>query len=265
VLLFGWCAKAATPRSADSREFVLIPVSVRNDPNFADVRVQLQAMVNTLGFRNRNQFCVFGYRSRDEDVLAPYIYWPTQNKIANWEEDPDHPVLYFSNYSDLRRDILPDGEVTDNYLHQSDVKRIIKDCREHGDFYTIEKTQGGWVAVGHYPEFSTIDDQLQYLTDQSFSPKVNRFCVIGQKDGAFLAAYIYWQTKERLIFWYPGRSDYEGPYEVADSVFQIDLKSGLRDQEDSKDEMNEMQRSYAEGILKACQKRGKEYVIKKPN
>jgi hypothetical protein len=46
---------------------------------------------------------------------------------------------------------------------------------------------------------------------------------------------------------------------------QIDLKHGLRDEEDSEDDRNEMQRSYAEAILKACQKSGQNFIVTKSN
>ncbi len=222
-------------------------------------------MVNTSGFHRVNQFCVVGYSPNGSHVATPYIYWPTQNKIATWEVDPDQPVLDFLTYFDLNKDILPDGEVTYNYLHHSDLKRIIQDCKKYGDSYKIKKTEDGWVAINRYSKFSDILEHLQYLANQTSSPNINKFCVIGQKDGAFVAAYVYWETQNQLIFWYPGRYDNLEPYALANPAFEVDLTSGLKDQESYKEYKNEMQRSYAEGILKACQKRGKEYVIKKSN
>jgi hypothetical protein len=41
--------------------------------------------------------------------------------------------------------------------------------------------------------------------------------------------------------------------------------STLRDEEDSADDRNEMQRSYAEIILKACQKSEQNFIINKSN
>jgi hypothetical protein len=168
-------------------------------------------------------------------------------------------------YSDLTRDILPDGTMTDDYLHRSDVMNIIRDCRKYGDAYTIKKTAGGWVPISHYPQFTTIKAQLQDLVDHNATQKINKFCAIGQKDGAFLGAYVYWLTGDQLIFWLPDPSDIDESDALKYSMVEIDLKQGLRNEEDSADDRNEMQRSYAEGLLKACQKSGQNFIINKSN
>jgi hypothetical protein len=74
---------------------------------------------------------------------------------------------------------------------------------------------------------------------------------------------VYWRTEDQLIFWPPDPS--EDDFILADSVIQIDLRHGLRNEEDSVDDRNEMQRSYAEAILQACQKSGQNFVITKSN
>jgi len=55
----------------------------------------------------------------------------------------------------------------------------------------------------------------------------------------------------------------EARYEVIDAPFQVDLKTGLRDEEDSQDQRNEMRRSYAIFVLKACETLGRKFVITK--
>jgi hypothetical protein len=57
-------------------------VPVRTIPAFADVRLQLQALVNIFGFHDKNEFCVVAYKGTSE--LQAEIYWPTQNKLIQW-------------------------------------------------------------------------------------------------------------------------------------------------------------------------------------
>jgi hypothetical protein len=258
ALLFGWSITPAA-RADDA-----VAVSIRNDPDFADVHIQLQALVNTFGFHTTNHFCVVGYDAKGDDGAVPYIYWPTQNKLIVWGFG-SNLILGANHYFDLTRDVRPDGAMTIDYPHRSDVKKIVQDCRKYGDAYTIEKTAGGWVPIAKFSQFASVKAQLQYLTDNQASQKTDNFCVIGQKDGTFLGAYVYWRTEDQLIFWLPDRHDIEDQYAVTDSPVQIDLKHGLRDEEDAKDDRDEMQRSYAETILQACLKSGQNFVINKSN
>jgi hypothetical protein len=256
ALLFGWGHGPAA--WADG----VTAVSIRNNPGYADLQIQLHALVNTFGFYTTNHFCVVGYETKDDADALPYIYWPTQNKLIVWGFG-SNLILGADHYYDLTRDILPDGAMTMGYLHRSDVKKIISDCREHGDAYTIKKTTGGWVSITKFSQFSDVKAQLQYLVDHIALQKINSFCIIGQKDGAFLGAYVYWRTENQLIFWPPSPSD--DNFILAYPDVQIDLKHGLRDEEDSEDDRNEMQRSYAEAILKACQKSGQNFIVTKSN
>ncbi len=99
--------------------------------------------------------------------------------------------------------------------------------------------------------------------DHNTTQKNNKFCVIGQKDGAYLAAYVYWQTGDQLIFWLPDKNDIYASYALTDSDVEIDLENGLLDKEDAGDEGTEMQRSYAKNILKACEQYGQKFIINK--
>ena len=119
------------------------------------------------------------------------------------------------------------------------------------------------MPIARYAQFSTVNVQLQYLVDNNGSQKTNKFCVIGQKDGMFLAAYVYWETEHQLIFWLPSQDDKDDPFDVADAAIQIDIKHGLREEEDADGGRYQMQRSYAEGILRACQKSGQDFTIGK--
>lgn len=232
-------------------------VRVEDYPEYANVRAQLQALVNAYGFHDRNQFCIITYNGPDMgDDPIPSIYWPTQNKYIAWGSGPQSSIIGASDYFDLTRDIVPDnydnGANTSTYLMtRSEVDGIINDCRGRGEKYTITKTHGGWVSISKFSQFVLVNEQLQDLVDLDSSPKINKFCVIGQKDGSFLAAYVYWQTQEQLIMWLPDKNFPDDPYAVAYADVDIDLKHGLRDQEDGHDDRDEMQRSYAQSILKA--------------
>jgi hypothetical protein len=257
ALLFSFCACPAA--WADE----LTVVSVQS--NFPDVRIQLQALVNTFGFHTVNYFCIITYGlPKGDDEWTPIVYWPTQNKLIEWGVGSTL-ITGSDHYFDLSRDVIPDGEVTNDYWHRSDVDRVVKDCGARGDKFTINKTRGGWVSIGRYSQFATVKAQLQYLvnhndlSNNNALPKTNKFCVIGQKDGTFLGAYVYWETADQLIFWYPDPDDDQ--LAVTYSDVQIDLKHGLRNQEDAEDDRNEMQRSYAESIVKVCQASGQTFIV----
>jgi hypothetical protein len=256
-------------RAQDPVTHATIPpiVSIQNNPNFPDLHDQLQALVNTFGFHNTNRFCIITYASPPGDGdLIPYIYWPTQNKLIGWGTGSNPSIMGALDYYDLARDVLPDNkDLWSDYPHRSWVKNLIRDCSARGDWYTIKKTADGWVPIDKFLQFSSITTQLQYLADNETSQKTSNFCVIGQKDGVFLAAYVYWKTTNQLFLWLPDKYNLDDPIAVATADVQIDLKHDLRDEEDAEDQRNEMQRSYAEGILHACQHSGQTFTIQKSN
>jgi hypothetical protein len=259
ALLFGWSISPAAWADAPS------VISLQSDPDFADVQTQLQALVNTMGFHKTNHFCIITYAAPKGDSandVVPFIYWPTQNKFIEWKDDV---ILNEIHYFDLTRDILPDGSSSIDYLTRSGVNHLIHDCRARGDNYKIIKTAGGWVPISHYPQFATIKAQLQDLVDHDATQKINKFCVIGQKDSTFLGGYVYWLTGDQLLFWLPNPHDIYESDALTYPTVEIDLKHGLRDEEDARDDRDEMQRSYAETILQACQKSGQNFVIAKSN
>jgi len=242
-------------------------VSIQNDPDFADVRIQLQALVNTMGFHSVNHFCIVAYKDDDDSTVVPYIYWPTQNKLIAWGFGSDL-ILGSTDYFDLTRDVLPRGVPIppQDYIlpwTQSEVDALKQDCARFGVEYVVKKTAAGWVQIAKYPQFSAIKTQLQYLVDQHGKQEENQFCVVGQTDGKFLAAYVYWMTDDQLIFWLANKYDIYESDALSDSPVQIDLKNGLREAEDAADDRDEMQRSYVQAILRACKVSGQNFVIKK--
>jgi len=246
------------------------PFPLRDFSEYVDARAQLQALVNTMGFHSVNHFCIVGYQGPEiHDFSGFYVYWPTQDKFIIWDGGTD-TILDSVHYWDLRRDILPDSVAwppQDIMLpwHQADIEAVLRDCRIYGNAFTIKKTVGGWVPISKFRAFSTIQVQLQFLVDHEAVGKSNRFCVVGQKDGPFLGAYVYWQTQETLILWTPSPYDIYDPFAVAGMPVQIDLKHDLRDQEDDYYNRHQMQRLYAESILRACRTLGENFIIRKTN
>jgi len=252
------CGSAARANQVDG----VYPVPIQNVPAFSDVRAQLQALVNTFGFHTVNNFCVVAYAGpKGDNSVLPYVYWPTQNKLIEWGIG-SNLILGSNHYFDLTRDVVPDGAISIDSLTRADVDSVLQDCRRYGNKFTITKTSGDWVPISQLPQFSSVIAQLQDLVDSNGPPGRNSFCVIGQKDGSFLGAYVYWQTADRLIFWYPTPHDLGA---LTYSEVQIDLKHGLRNEEDADDDRNEMQRSYAEAVIRACRTSGKNFLINKSN
>lgn len=154
VLLFGCGASPAARADQTGQKNDVVAVSIRHNANFADLGIQLQALVNTLGFHTVNYFCVIAYETKGDpdQFVVPDIYWPTQDKLIEWGI-ASHLILDSTFYFDLSRDILPDGAVTNDYWHRSDVDQMIRDCREYGDSYTVRKTEGGWVPIRKFSQF----------------------------------------------------------------------------------------------------------------
>jgi len=262
-LAVGWLMLAEPARLVAWAD-VLKPAPIRGSEWDVGVRAQLQAMVNAYGFHSINHFCIVWYPgSSKDDFAGPYVYWPTQDKFIVWGVG-SNLILESTDYFDIQRDVLADGvDLTSTYPHRGDVTAIVRDCRIHGNAYTIKKTIGGWVPIGKFDQFLSAKQQLQFLVDDLAPTKVNKFCVVGQKDGPFLAAYVYWQTQNKLILWLPDPNDGVEPSDLAYMPVQIDTRHDLRDTEDAQDYRNEMQRSYALSILQACQKVGEDYVVNK--
>ncbi len=132
--LFLWCGLASAARAGDDGTAPIDKFSV-----FATVQAQLQAVVNVYGFHDTNKFCVVGYEFESKNYPLAYIYWPIQNKIIQWRTDSNQPILEAGEFWDLTRDILPDGAVTNDYLHPSEVKQYIHDCWKYRKTYIVKK------------------------------------------------------------------------------------------------------------------------------
>ncbi len=117
-------------------------VSIRHVPAFSDVRAQLQMLVNVNGRQKTNQFCVIG--QKDDTSVQAYVYWPTEQKLILWVPHLyDNEALVTSDrYLDLKRDVVDGNDVHGStYLvTRSFVNAALKACQEHGEKFTIHKS-----------------------------------------------------------------------------------------------------------------------------
>lgn len=260
--LFIWCAHAPVAYADNGWDRSINGVSA-----FADAQSQLQVLVNILGFRKVNQFCVIA----THDLSAAEVYWPTEYKLILWEPmDSTFALLWSRDYVDLKHDVVPSAnDITLQYMvlpwTRPEVDEVIANCRKYGSKFTITKSESGWVKISEFPRFSTITSQLQTLVDAQGHSKINDFCVIGQKDGSYLAAYVYWATEDRLIIWNPDPHDFAEPHGLVNSYSNVNLKIGAVDQEFYSRTTTEMPRSYANEIIRACAASGQKFSVTKSN
>ncbi len=191
--------------------------SLKGEPAYADLKVQLLALVNVYGFHADNNFCVVG--QRDDDGEIALIYWPTENQLYYWNPKvPDQSSLLESQSLDLNKDVVATANeqgtsmvlVTKAYIDD-----IIQSCNRYGNHYYVRKSDSGWASPQKFKQFLSLQTQLQNLLSPpawliaadpgTVRPKkqLNKFCVITQQDKTWLAAYVYWETEKRLILWIP--------------------------------------------------------------
>ncbi len=243
-------------------------IPIRNLPAFSNARVLLQALANTEGFHDENHFCVVAYKGPSD--LQAEIYWSTQNKLILWVPEGSNAVFFTRDYVDLTRDVVAnaaDIKPSDYILPwtREEVNAVLQDCARHGNYYSIKRTFEGWIQVSRFSQFVTLQKQLQDLVNTDGHVKLNRFCVIGQQDGAYLAAYVYWPAQNKLIFWLPDPYNQYVSDALTNSPVSIDLARDLRDKEDANNIGNEMERSTALKVIEACRKFGSIYTILKSN
>lgn len=233
---------------------------------FADVRSQLQVLVNINGFNKINHFCVIG----GTDTEGPFaeVYWSTEHQIILWEPtDNDYALLMSRDDLDLTQDVvanLNDVNGSTYLVTRKWVNNLLDDCRRRGNIYTVQKTEDSWTSIKEYKDFLNVKDQLQTLVNVQGHHKINQICIIGQKAPEYVGAYIYWPIEHRLIYWLPNRHDLYDPEELLVDYGDLDLEKGLRNKEDSKSHMiYEMPRSYVKKIINACALSGEEFVILK--
>ena len=243
-------------------------ISLKGDPDYADIQAQLLVLANIDGFHADNEFCVVG--EHDDDGETALVYWPTEDKLINWDHKIDDPealvdaktLLYLN--SDV---VATEGEIDGStYLVTSAwVNDVIHNCNRFGNRYHITKSDSGWKSPEDFPQFSTLNTQLQSLLAPPDwllnadprtvrpSQQINKFCVIAQKDRSWLAAYVYWETKHRLILWLPKADDDDA---LLLSYGSLDLQHGIASSATPHGPIYQMPQHYMQNIISACLSKG---------
>ena len=117
-------------------------VTIHGQPRFSDVRSQLQALADTNGTQDRNEFCVVG--QQDGRYHQAYVYWPTENKLILWIPHlyDDQALVRSKRYLDLTRDVVSGNDVHGStyLLTRADADAIIHACHATGETFTILKS-----------------------------------------------------------------------------------------------------------------------------
>jgi hypothetical protein len=114
--------------------------SIKAYRDFADVRRQLQQLVDADAVAPRNRFCVVGQHvSGDRQA---YVHWPARNKLILWEpRDDPRAVLHSRRYLDLHRDVADDPGGSSYILTRDFVAEVIAACRRVGDTFVVQRTR----------------------------------------------------------------------------------------------------------------------------
>ena len=117
---------------------------IGTNPDFADVRAQLQVVVDEHARRAENRFCVVGQGTGAEEEA--WVYWRQENKLILWLPDKDNPhaIAGSKRYFDLTRDVVAGNDVHGStyLMNRRTVDEKIRACRQHGETYLIEKSTG---------------------------------------------------------------------------------------------------------------------------
>jgi hypothetical protein len=261
VMLLLCCA--ATP-AASAEDYWDRPI--KGNPDYADVRTQLQVLVNIFAYHKINHFCVVA--DHDPNNEAALVYWSSQRQLITWDPGGELYALVDSRDPlNLQQDVVADyNEVgSSTYLvTRGWLNGVLADCRKFGNAYTIVKTEGNWISIKSSPLFADVKTQLQTLVNEQATKKVNHFCVIGQNDGSYLSAYVYWPEENRLIMWVPV-PDQSAELEGVDESYGADLNTGIVSAETYNPFDGRIPRLYAQKVLDTCQASGEKFTVAKSN
>lgn len=240
--------------------------SITENPDYADVRTQLLVLVNIFADSKINHFCVVA--NHDPANEAALVYWANQHQLITWNPGEKLLTLVDSrNPLDLQHDVVSNSDEvgSSTYLVTRDwLNGILGDCRKFGNAYTIVKTEGNWISITSSPLFADVKTQLQTLVNEQATKKVNHFCVIGQNDGSYLSAYVYWPEENRLIMWVPV-PDQSAELEGVDESYGADLNTGIVSAETYNPFDGRIPRLYAQKVLDTCQASGEKFTVAKSN
>lgn len=115
-----------------------------------------------------------------------------------------------------------------------------------------------WVSIKTLSGFDDAKAQLQTLVDRNGHQRMNRFCIIGQKDEKHFQAEVYWLSENKLILWVPNVND---PATLIHSRRYLDLKRDVR--ADIGTSTYLLSKSFVAETLKACSSEGEHFIIDK--
>ena len=108
--------------------------SIQGRQEFADVRAQLQVVVDEHANKPTNRFCVVGQSAGN--ATQAWVYWPENNKLILWRPDRDNPhAIAGSNRTlDLKRDVAPGDDVHGSTyrITRATANETIRACKQHG-------------------------------------------------------------------------------------------------------------------------------------
>lgn len=115
-----------------------------------------------------------------------------------------------------------------------------------------------WASIRTLSDYADARSQLQALVDINGRTRANRLCVIGERADGFYDAWVYWPTRNALIFWSANR---DNPQAIVDSRIYLDLRHDVIADDAVDTSSYRQRRSYVNGIIKACQKFGDQWVL----
>ena len=117
-----------------------------------------------------------------------------------------------------------------------------------------------WVSIRTLSDFTDTKAQLQALIDANGRAATNRLCVIGQRDGRYQQAYVYWPSENKLILWTPDATD---PETLVHSRRYLDLTRDVVKGNDVHGSTYLLPQTFVDETLKACAEKGDHYTITK--
>ncbi len=119
---------------------------------------------------------------------------------------------------------------------------------------------GEWFSIKDKPDFADVAEQLQVVVDEHAIQPNNRFCVVGERAGRLIEAWVYWPGDNKLILWLPDR---DNPHAIAGSKRYLDLTRDVVDGADVHGSTYKLTRATANQKISACKERGDTFTIEK--
>lgn len=117
-----------------------------------------------------------------------------------------------------------------------------------------------WRSIKMLPDYADAQAQLQALVDIKGRASINRLCVVGERADGFYDAWVYWPTRNSLVFWSANR---DNPQAIVDSRIYLNLSRDVIADNAVDTSSYRQRRSYVNSIIKACRRFGDQWVVTK--